>query len=226
MAEDRASENGERIDFGCNKLLPGPMLEIIPLKCPPFDVGLTHVPGPSGEISLVMSDVSNLRGLLLFQHTRELDPFCWIEEYVVILSLLAMAAAGAVTVADQVHRTNVEHQGQRYEVAYRADTKVTTRQIGMSAGTRPSTERCLWSARVAVTRDVSHPNGAKLSHRLDDDSVMRGSHYGKCSENRANVATSIARRADDVRTHLVNAAGRDTKRVATDLRSAGHFAAN
>lgn len=143
-----------------------------------------------------------------------------------IISLLAMATASAAPLADQVHRTSVEHQGQRYEVTYRADTRVSTRQIGMSAGTRPSTERCLWSARVAVTRDVSHPNGAALSHRLDGVNVMRGSHYGKCSENKANVATSIARRADDVRTHLVNAVGRDAQRLAADLHSAQQFAAN
>ncbi|MCW1431582.1 hypothetical protein [Novosphingobium sp. JCM 18896] len=143
-----------------------------------------------------------------------------------ILSLLAMTAASAAPIANQVHRTNVENEGRRYEVSYRADVTTSTQQIGMSAGTRPSTERCLWSVRVAVIRDVTPTTGAALSHRLDDDNVIRGSHFGKCSENRGNVAASIARRADDVRAHLVKAADRDADRLAADLRSAQQFAAN
>ncbi|MGO4168869.1 hypothetical protein ACLIMP_24990 (plasmid) [Novosphingobium aerophilum] len=143
-----------------------------------------------------------------------------------ILSLLALATASAAPFADQVHRTSVDHQGRSLDVTYRADAKVSTRQIGMSAGTRPTTERCLWAARVAVVRDVAGTKGASLSHRLDADQMIRGSHFGKCSENRAQVASLIARRSDEVKAHLAEVAREDAPQLANVISSAKHFAAN
>lgn len=143
-----------------------------------------------------------------------------------ILSLLALATASAAPFVDPVHRTSVDHQGRSLDVTYRADTKVSTRQIGMSAGTRPTTERCLWTARVAVVRDVAGTRGASLSHRLDADQIIRGSHFGKCSENRAQVASSIVRRSNEVKAHLAEVARGDGVRLANDISSAKHFAAN
>lgn len=84
----------------------------------------------------------------------------------------------------------------------------------------------MWTARVSVVRDLSHANGAELRQRLDADEVMHGSHFGKCSQNKGQVAKSIARRGDDVRAHLAAVAARDAERLAADLHAIRGFSAS
>ena len=140
--------------------------------------------------------------------------------------LSAIILAAAVSVADHVHQIQIEHQNSPMAVSYRADTKVTTRQIGMAAGTRTSTERCVWTAQVRVLREATRPNGASWQHRLDADKTMSGSQPGKCSQNQKRIAGEMARRGDDIRAHLAAVAASDKAQLAADLHASGEFSAS
>lgn len=140
-------------------------------------------------------------------------------------SALALLMASAFASAGPVHHTQIEHQGNPIAVSYRADTDLTTRQIGMSAGTRRSTERCLWTARVGVVRELSRANNGSISHRLDADKVLSGSRPGSCTLTQHQIAKDLARRDDDVRAHLAAVAVQDRSQALADLEAMQRLAA-
>lgn len=139
-----------------------------------------------------------------------------------MLSTLALAVASAH--AGPVHQTQVEHRGSPVLVTYRADVDVSTKQIGVAAGPRMSTERCAWTARVGVVREASRPNGAAVSHRLDADKVLSGSRHGSCFLAGEQIRKDVAARDGDVRAHLADVAVRDRGRLLADLDAVQTFA--
>lgn len=143
-----------------------------------------------------------------------------------MLSSLVLLAASVSPSADHVHHTQIELQGRPVAVSYRADTDVTTRQIGMSAGTRMSSERCLWKARVGVVREANGAGNALINQRLDADKAWRGSRHGSCTLAKREIARDLARRDDDIRAHLVEVAARDRSQLAADMAAIQKLAVN
>lgn len=143
-----------------------------------------------------------------------------------MFSAITLLAAAVSPSADQVHHTQIELQGRPVAISYRAETDVSTRQIGMAAGTRMSSERCLWKARVGVVREVGGEGAALINQRLDADKAWSGSRHGSCTLAKRQVARDLARRDDDIRAHLADVAARDRSQLAVDLAAIQKLAVN
>ena len=142
------------------------------------------------------------------------------------MSIALLAAATLVSESPGLHRVAVEHRGAPLEARY--DAKVTTRleQVGMSAGTRMSTERCLWTANVEVQRHVVGGGERALSKTLPDSRTLTGSRHGDCRAARDGIAQEVARRSDDVRAHVIAVAERDRTDLHAEIDAARALAMN
>lgn len=143
-----------------------------------------------------------------------------------MFTILSSALALAIAPQPITHSVTVDHQSAPLNATYRADVAVSTRQIGLSAGTRPSTARCLWEARVGVVRDVAREQGTPYSRRLDADTLFEGSRPGSCATVARQLERDLAARGDDVRAHVVDVAQRDQDALRADLRTMTELAQN
>ncbi|MFW2830455.1 hypothetical protein [Sphingomonas sp. ID0503] len=98
---------------------------------------------------------------------------------------LAMALYAATAVAAVPQEAVVQHRGVSYEVSYRPQVRTTYKTVGMSVGTRPSTERCRWTTEVAFERSIRR-NGQTEAHdrTIPASRVIEGSHPGNCQQAR------------------------------------------
>jgi hypothetical protein len=142
------------------------------------------------------------------------------------MSMLLTALALAIAPQPITHTVTVDHQNTPIAATYRADIDVRTRQIGLSAGTRPSTARCVWTARVGVVRDLTPENGAPISRRLDEDKQFEGSRAGSCAATARQVETDLRATTPAVQAHVVQAAARDEQALRAELRSMSQLALN
>lgn len=144
-----------------------------------------------------------------------------------MLLFALIAAAALVSEVPAVHQLTMRHQGAPIHVRY--DARVTTRlqQVGMSAGTRMSTERCLWTSQVDVRRHVGRPGTSDtLSKTLPHASTLSGSRHGTCTAVRERIEADVASRDDHVRDHVMLAAARDRSELHADLAAASALAMN
>lgn len=141
---------------------------------------------------------------------------------------LTIASALSLAIAPQpiTHNVTVEHNAAPLSATYRADVAVSTRQIGVSAGTRPSTARCLWEARIGVVREVAREQGAAYSRRLDADKTIDGSRPGSCDTVARQLERDLQARTDDVRAHVIEVAQQDGDALRADLRTLTALAQN
>lgn len=143
-----------------------------------------------------------------------------------MISLFVTSLALAVAPQPIAHSVTVEHQSAPLNATYRADVDVSTRQIGMSAGARPSTARCLWQARVGVVREVAREQGTPYSRRLDADKLIEGSRPGSCASVTRQLERDLAAIQGDVRAHVIDVAQRDGDALRADLRTMTELAQN
>lgn len=143
-----------------------------------------------------------------------------------MFTILSSALALAIAPQPITHSVTVDHQSVPLNATYKADVAVSTRQIGISAGTRPSTARCLWEARVGVIREVARTEGATYSRRLDADTTIEGSRPGSCNTAMRQIERDLQARQDDVRAHVVEVAQRDDQQLRADLRTMTELAQN
>lgn len=143
-----------------------------------------------------------------------------------MISLFVSSLALAVAPQPIAHTVTVEHQSAPLNATYRADVDVSTRQVGMSAGTRPSTARCLWQARVGVVREIARENTGMYSRKLDADKLIEGSRPGSCSSVTRQLERDLAAIQGDVRAHVVEVAQRDGDALRADLRTMTELAQN
>jgi hypothetical protein len=143
-----------------------------------------------------------------------------------MFTILSSALALAIAPQPITHSVTVDHQSAPLNATYKADVEVSTRQIGISAGSRPSTARCLWEARVGVIREVARDQGTPYSRRLDADTVLEGSRAGSCATVAAQLERDLQSRGDDVRAHVVQVAQRDQDQLRADLRTMTELAQN
>lgn len=141
---------------------------------------------------------------------------------------LIISSALALAIAPQpiTHSVTVDHQSGPLNATYRADVAVSTRQIGISAGTRPSTARCLWEARVGVIREVAREQGPSYARRLDADTRLDGSRPGSCATVARQLERDLQAQGPAVRAHVVEVAQRDQDRLRADLRTMTELAQN
>jgi hypothetical protein len=135
-----------------------------------------------------------------------------------IFTLLAAAALAQAAPAGWTHAVPVAHGDGRATATYRAVPDISTRQIGMTAGTRPSSVRCTWTAEIAVERALVHPGtGASSVRQLAAPKTFKGSRPGDCTANRQNIESDIAARSDAINAHLVRVAEADQRDLRAEI---------
>jgi hypothetical protein len=143
-----------------------------------------------------------------------------------MISILGSALALAIAPQPITHTVSIDHQNTPISATYRADIDVRTRQIGLSAGTRPSTARCTWTARVGVVRDIARENGATLSRRLEDEKLLEGSRAGSCAATASQVERDLRATTPAIQAHVVETAARDEQALRAELKSMTQLAQN
>lgn len=147
------------------------------------------------------------------------------------MSLLILAAAAALPVSSQpVHSVDIDHRGSTYQVDYRPHIETRMRTIGMAAGTRPSTRRCIVSAEVNVERVVtasrSQGAGTGLRSMLPNSERFTQQMPGSCHGRDDAAAQLVQGRSAAIAAHLAQTAAQDRPRALAAIDSAQHFAAN
>ncbi len=135
-----------------------------------------------------------------------------------IFTLLAAAALAQAAPAGWTHAVPVAHGDGRATAIYRAVPDISTRQVGMAAGTRPSSMRCTWTAAIAVERELAHPGtGSGSVRRLASLKTLKGSRPGDCTANRQNIESDIASKSDAINAHLVRVAETDQRDLRAEI---------
>jgi hypothetical protein len=141
------------------------------------------------------------------------------------MSLLALAASAALSVAAQpAHSVNLDHRGSTYRVDYRPHVETRLRTIGMSAGPRPSTQKCVVIADVSVERVIAGQSGQELKALLTGRQSFTEHLPGSCHGR--DAGTIVAAKSDSIGAHLARAAAADRPAALAAIDSAHHFAAN
>lgn len=135
-----------------------------------------------------------------------------------IMSLVAGLLLGAPVPDASVHHVKLDHRGTSVDVRYRSTVVIDHRQIGTVAPAGgASTLRCAWTARIAVHREARHPSGSSATRAIDGARAFAGSRPGWCASNRTAIAREVARRGDELRTHMLAAAEGDHGALAAEL---------
>lgn len=136
------------------------------------------------------------------------------------MTILSAAALAQATPAPWTHSVPVQHGNGQAMAVYHAAPTVTTRQVGMSAGTRMSTVRCDWTADIGVERHLSYPGREATSVRkLAAMKALKGSRPGDCTANRRAIDREIAARSDAINAHLVAVAEQDQRELRAEIET-------
>ena len=137
------------------------------------------------------------------------------------ISFLIIAAGTPIAAA---HDVRIDHQGGATQVSYSARADVKTRTIGSSSPTRMDTRRCRWLADVVIERS---PRGLPhLTRVVSRDQRLSGSVPGACTGKDRMIDREIAAREDEVRSHLVAVAEKDSTLLLAEINAAGQLASN
>ncbi len=137
-----------------------------------------------------------------------------------IVSIVAGLLLGT-PIADDAHRVQLDHRGQRVDVTYRSAVDVRHKQLGaVGAPGRPSALRCAWSASVDVHREARHPAGHVMTRTISAQAPLTGSRPGWCDTQRDAIAQDVAARSGAVRDHLLAVATRDQDALVAELDAA------
>ncbi|WP_298667866.1 hypothetical protein [uncultured Sphingomonas sp.] len=122
----------------------------------------------------------------------------------------------------ELHRASVDHRGGTVDAIYRGTIEVERRQAGTAgAPGRANTLRCDWTARISVRREALHPAGHMLARDIAvDEAPLRGRYAGWCEGAGRAIKGEVARRADRLRAHMIDAAARDRETLAAELNDA------
>lgn len=134
-----------------------------------------------------------------------------------ILFALASVAAAAS------HNATVEHRGNRYDIAHRAQVETRVRTVGAASGARMTTQRCRWTATVRVEREIARAGSdGGIATLLPMAEIVQGDRHGAC-DGRGEVADS---RITDTAARLVDAARADRAATLAAIDAAHGLAAN
>lgn len=142
----------------------------------------------------------------------------------IVLALgLALAAPEPVH-STLEHRARFDHAGESVDTHYRARVVLVRRQLGSVAKAGvPSTLRCSWRAHLRIDREARFGEAQRLSRSIDRKAILAGSRPGWCGASDTAVNREVARRAEEIRTHLLAVAGedRDVLKAAIEPKGAG-----
>lgn len=143
------------------------------------------------------------------------------------MSLLAFVASATLAGAVPVHTIQLDHRAGTYRVDYRPQVETSMRTIGMSAGTRPSTQRCVVTAKVAVERAIRGSGSAPaLTAMLPSRESFTRDLPGDCRGRDGEGERLLASRGDAIAAHLAQVAATDRPQALAAIDSAQHLAAN
>lgn len=122
------------------------------------------------------------------------------------------------------HTVDLDHRGTTYRVEYRPHVEARLRTIGMSAGTRQSTQQCVVATDISIERVIAGKSGQELKSLLPNRESFRQNLPGSCHGRDAQ--TLVAAKSDAMRAHMARAAAADRVHALAAIDSAHHFAAN
>ncbi|MFZ4688832.1 MAG: hypothetical protein ACOYLS_06320 [Polymorphobacter sp.] len=136
------------------------------------------------------------------------------------LATLAAATLAQAAPTEWTHTVPVAHADTNATATYVARPNITTRQIGMATGTRPSTVRCIWTADISVERRLGTPAGDTSGVReIASTKTFSGSRHGSCMNNRRAINQEIAAKAPEVNAHLLAVADRDQRELRSEIET-------
>ena len=128
--------------------------------------------------------------------------------------LIITTFAAALSLAS--HDVTVEHEGASYQLRYRPEVTTSMRTIGAAPSGRQSTERCVWTVRLSVERQLA--KGEKAGTGLiAGEKQYSGSHPGHCVQAGAVVQSQIEDKRVAMQEETVRIAQRDMDRVRADI---------
>jgi len=120
------------------------------------------------------------------------------------------------------HRTSFDHAGEVIDAQYRARVSLVSRQVGSVAKAgMPTTLRCVWRAHLRIEREARFGEKLRLSRNIHRNTVLEGSRPGWCEASRRAVSEEVARRSEEIRGHLLAAAGEDQLVLKAEVAPAG-----
>ncbi len=140
-----------------------------------------------------------------------------------IIAALSVAGLATPSVAadyqDIRHRVEVPHGERQVTAVYQPKTMVSYRQVGNMTPNRPSTARCMWKAEISVERHLQAPagQGSHVVRTLVPTKLIEGSTNGRCAQGKEQVSTALARRTDEVRSHVLAVAAEDRNALMAEL---------
>ncbi|MDH4745100.1 hypothetical protein OMP43_13850 [Sphingomonas sp. CBMAI 2297] len=140
----------------------------------------------------------------------------------IVLALgLALAAPEPVH-STLEHRTSFDHAGERVDAHYRARVVLARRQIGSVAKPgMPSTLRCAWRAHLRIEREARSGQQLRLNRSIERRAMLEGSRPGWCGAGENAVTKEIARRAGELRAHLLAVASEDRAVLKAEIEPKG-----
>jgi hypothetical protein len=144
------------------------------------------------------------------------------------MSYLALALSAALSTAGPAaHEVSIDHRDAVYQVTYRPQVETRMKTVGLSAGTRPSSERCRWTMAVQVERQIRRQGQpAGIDRLLPDAHLIRGERAGSCAHGRDAIAAEQVARTEQLRAHVAQVAAADRATVLADIDSAHALASN
>lgn len=141
--------------------------------------------------------------------------------YAYLAAQLLLAVAGVEGIAAASHEAEISHDGRALTVRYQAAPEVSLRQVGYLAGNRPSTAACIWTARLAVRRDVIGSDGplAAFARPVQVGETISGRRPGACMGARQAIEQEAAARLGAAN-ELAAIASADRLRLVAELDSA------
>lgn len=137
-----------------------------------------------------------------------------------LLTIIAAATVATTAPAQWTHEVAVPHGHGKANAVYVARPDVKLRQIGMAAGTRMSTERCLWTADINVERRLEAPGVENAGRRdMPTTKTLSGSRHGACAHQRSAIDSEIAAQAPAINAHLIEVAERDQRELRTEIEA-------
>ena len=135
-----------------------------------------------------------------------------------LFTLFAAATLAQTAPTAWTHDVPMAQGDSQATASYRALPRVKTRQVGMSAGTRPSSLRCDWTAAIGVERHLSYAGKIASSVRqLSAEKTFKGSRPGDCAANRRNIDADLASRSDAINAHLMSVAEQDQRELRAEI---------
>ncbi|MCO5792279.1 MAG: hypothetical protein HEQ21_05625 [Blastomonas sp.] len=140
-----------------------------------------------------------------------------------IIAALSVAGLATPTVAADYqeirHQVEVPHGERQVTAVYQPKTMVSYRQVGNMTPNRPSTARCMWKAEISVERHLQAPagQGSHVVRTLVPTKLIEGSTNGRCAQGKEQVSSALARRTDEVRSHVLAVAAEDRNALMAEL---------